>query len=97
MAWSSESRHVRGYGNDWVKLRLRILARDCYLCQCEECAKLPVPKVATQVDHIKPKAQGGTDDEANLRAVNKDCHQRITIEQQGKRVKRGVGVDGWPL
>lgn len=92
------SRHERGYGTAWDKLRLRILARDCGLCQCPECQggekRLTV---ATHVDHITPKAQGGTDDESNLRAVNKDCHKRITLLQQGKRPRREISPDGWPV
>lgn len=97
MAWSKESSHSRGYGARWQKLRLHILARDFYLCQCAECAKRQVPLPATEVDHILPKAQGGTDDESNLRAVNKDCHKRITLEQQGKKPRPRIGADGWPV
>lgn len=96
MAWSKESSHARGYGAAWRKLRLHILARDCYLCQCDECAKRQVPLPANEVDHITPKAQGGTDDEQNLRAVNPDCHKRITQEQKGGKPKKRIGPDGWP-
>lgn len=81
--WSKESRHARGYGTAWDKLRKVIMERDHYLCQCPECAKRLVPLPAHEVDHIKPKADGGTDDEANLRAVNRECHKRITLEQKG--------------
>ena len=38
--WQSDrraSRHVRGYGTEWDKLRLRILQRDQWLCQCKDC------------------------------------------------------------
>lgn len=98
VAWSKESRHARGYGTSWDKLRIRILERDHYLCQCDECqgGKKRLT-VASQVDHIKPKAQGGTDDESNLRAVNADCHKRITQQQKGFKPRRTVGPDGWPI
>ena len=85
----------RGYGATWRKLRKRILERDCYLCQCPECKGIRLP--AHEVDHIKPKAQGGTDDPSNLRAVNKACHEKLTQEQQGKRTKPQIGLDGWPV
>jgi 5-methylcytosine-specific restriction enzyme A len=85
MAWSKESSTARGYGFAWQKLRLVILERDCYLCQCAECAKRQVPLPANEVDHILPKAQGGTDDESNLRAVNTECHKRLTIAQKGHK------------
>jgi 5-methylcytosine-specific restriction protein A len=100
MAWSKQSRHERGYGKEWTKLRERVLIRDCGLCQCDQCkgGKIRV-RQATEVDHIKTKAQGGTDDMSNLRAVSHDCHVRITAEQQGRTLKPKVriGVDGWPL
>jgi 5-methylcytosine-specific restriction protein A len=88
------TRHEQGYGTAWNKLRLVILKRDCYLCQCPRClgGKLRVTP-ANVVDHIKPKAQGGTDDPANLRAINKACHLRVTLEQQGKVFVERTGSD----
>lgn len=98
MTWSNESRHARGYGRRWVKLREVILARDKYLCHCSRCqgGKLRLTP-ANQVDHIQPKSKGGTDDPSNLRAINAKCHQRVTAEQQGKRWRRTISVDGWPV
>lgn len=104
MAWGRESRHARGYGAKWDRLRPVILARDFYLCQCDHCRQRMAPLPATEVDHIVSKAeakrrgwtQGQMDDPTNLRAVNHDCHVRITLEQQGHKPKRGVGPDGWP-
>ena len=86
MAWSKVSRHQRGYGTEWYKLRNQVMQRDMSLCQCPLCqgGKLRV-MLAQAVDHIKPKAQGGTDDMDNLRAVSHECHARLTLEQQGKR------------
>jgi 5-methylcytosine-specific restriction enzyme A len=92
--WSTESRHARGYGSGWDRLRLSILARDCHICQCPEClGGQKAVRVATHVDHIKPKAHGGTDDPANLRAVNAECHKRLTMEQQGKRLREVTRFD----
>ncbi len=67
------SRHKRGYGAAWDKLRKRILERDKYLCQpCLIERGRPTP--ATQVDHKQPKAHGGTDDPENLRSICRPCH-----------------------
>lgn len=98
MAWGSKSRHERGYGKEWTRIRLVVLARDCGLCQCPHCKTGGKVTIATEVDHIKPKAQGGTDDLRNLRSVSHDCHVRLTAEQQGHKAKRKVkiGLDGWP-
>ncbi len=87
-AWNhKKSRHERGYGSDWEKRRERILKRDNYLCQCEECKDNGWLTEANEVDHITPKAQGGTDDDWNLRAINNECHKKKTREEsnQGKQ------------
>jgi 5-methylcytosine-specific restriction protein A len=107
MAWSKESRHTRGYGTAWDKLRLRILERDMHLCQCAECAKRLVPLPATEVNHKTSKAEAKRlrwteaqiDDPSNLEAINTDCHKRVTKEQQGYtlRPKVTTGADGWPV
>jgi 5-methylcytosine-specific restriction protein A len=100
MSWDRDSSaHARGYGRRWMKLRAQILDRDRHLCQCPRCqgGKVRV-RPATQVDHVLPRSRGGTDDPSNLRAVNADCHQRITAEQNGKRwLRRELGPDGWPI
>ncbi len=88
-AWTHrgrQSRQARGYGSSWDRLRLVILKRDNWLCWCDQClgGELRV-RSANEVDHIKPRAQGGTDDPSNLRAINSECHRRISLEQQGKQ------------
>lgn len=98
MTWPTTSRQSRGYGARWDKLRLQVLARDRHICQCPQClgGKLRL-RTAGHVDHIKPKAQGGTDDLANLRAVNAECHRRLTLEQQDFQPRRGFDAKGNPL
>lgn len=96
MAWNHKTtRQERGYGAKWQKLRLRILARDLWLCQ--PCLSKGRPTQATQVDHLTPKAKGGTDAEDNLQAICEDCHKRKTAEDSGYRPKQAIGRDGWPL
>jgi 5-methylcytosine-specific restriction protein A len=89
----------RGYDYKWQKLRLRILERDNYLCQCPDCQCAGRIRPASEVDHVRPKAQGGTDDPSNLRAINRECQERVTLEQQGRKPKskQRVGADGWPV
>ena len=99
MAWSKLSRHARGYGAHWVKLRSQALARDMHLCQ--PCLAQGRATPATAVDHITPKAKGGTDEPDNLQAICQACHDaktgRETAEAQGRRVKARIGLDGWPV
>lgn len=94
MPWSRTSRHQRGYGTHWDKTRKRILGRDKYLCQ--PCLRASMITPASQVDHIKPKAQGGTDDEDNLQSICKSCHDLKTIKESGGKPKQAIGADGWP-
>lgn len=102
--WSRESRHKRGYGTAWQKLRLEILQRDNYLCQCPQCKQEKRITPANAVDHIIPKARfaageatGDPDDPSNLRAINKRCHIRVTLEQRGFRGRTEIGADGYPI
>ncbi|MGE0583468.1 MAG: HNH endonuclease [Steroidobacteraceae bacterium] len=62
----------RGYGAAWRKLRALVLARDQGLCQA--CLKTGRTTPATQVDHIRPKATGGTDEPSNLQSLCRPCH-----------------------
>lgn len=106
MAWSKESRHARGYGSAWTKLRETIIRRDFGLCQaCKREGRLnPYRKgEGFAVDHIIPKAQGGTDDPANLETLCKQHHdsktEREAAEAQGRTVKRRLAFDasGFPV
>lgn len=74
----------RGYGYHWRKLRERVLERDKYLCQCEECKQTGRVRAANDVDHIIPKAKGGTDSLSNLRAINKERHKTKTSRHDSK-------------
>jgi len=106
--WSNESRHARGYGAAWDRLRLVILARDHGLCQCPECqGGSKQLKQASEVHHIvgktEAKARGWTDaqidDESNLQAINNECHKRITAAEQGRTLKQKmiISADGWAI
>ena len=105
MVWGTKSRHERGYGAEWDRLRTRIMQRDGGLCQV--CKRKGIVSIATAVDHIVSKANATRmkwtpvqiDAETNLQAICKPCHLVKTEEEQGKvkRVKRGVGPDGWPI
>ena len=100
------SRHARGYGTAWDKLRARVLSRDAGLCQ--PCLALGHTTPATQVDHITNKAQGGTDAEHNLQAICTPCHKAKTAQEAqqsrdthhrseaGKTSGPGASISGAP-
>lgn len=101
-SWQGErgTRHERGYGYRWTKLRLLILNRDMGLCvPCKNKNPSKITK-ATQVDHIVPKWKNGGDENTNLQSICDACHADKTaaeaVEASGK-AKPAVGVDGWPV
>jgi 5-methylcytosine-specific restriction protein A len=96
-AWqhSTESNTARGYGAQWRKLRTLVMQRDAGICQ--PCKKMGILHMGTEVDHIKPKAQGGTDDMGNLQTICSEAHKRKTTEENGKTWRAPTGADGWPL
>lgn len=69
----------RGYGYAWRKLRDSILKRDNYLCV--KCAVAGRVAEARDVDHIKAKAHGGTDDPDNLQSLCSPCHKQKTANE----------------
>lgn len=99
--WHKSSRHERGYGAEWVKTRTRIMKRDNHLCQ--PCLTKGRPTPATEVDHVKPKAQGGTEDDDNLQAICHACHVEKTEAEaaraQGRTVRPRPRFDakGFPI
>lgn len=56
-----------GSTREWRKVRAQILARDRYRCQ--QCGD-----PANTVDHIRAKANGGSDRPTNLRALCEACN-----------------------
>jgi 5-methylcytosine-specific restriction protein A len=75
-------------GNRWLwsKKRALVMARDGRRCQ------LAIPGIclrdAAEVDHIRPRAVGGTDDMDNLRAVCKPCHVSRGMHESGRAPSR---------
>ncbi len=72
----------RGYGSGWRALRDQMLAREPL---CRACRPRFVP--ATEVDHIVPLAEGGSNTVDNLQPLCKSCHSRKTA-----RAARGRGL-----
>lgn len=73
------SRHERGYGTAWGKLRAYVLNRDKGLCQ--PCLRDGRVTAGREVDHIVNKQRGGTDDSSNLQCICRDCHRAKTATE----------------
>lgn len=63
---------------------------------CEDCLAEKRYVLAAIVDHIKPLAHGGTDEDSNTRNLCGLCNEKRTAEQFGFKVKVSIGEDGWP-
>jgi 5-methylcytosine-specific restriction endonuclease McrA len=59
---------ARGYGRVWLGYRRAALERDGF--RCVRCRRQ-----ATEVDHVVPRAWGGTDEAENLQSLCGDCHR----------------------
>lgn len=81
------TRQARGYGREWEKLRLEILARDHGLCR--PCSAVGRTTPASQVDHVVPKAHAVVlgwsareiDHPDNLQAICPECHRAKTASE----------------
>jgi 5-methylcytosine-specific restriction protein A len=81
---------MRGFGRPWRRLRESILNRDP-LCVNLFGIKDHVA-LSTDVDHILPVAQGGTEDASNLQGLCHSCHSRKTANEVGFGGQEGRGV-----
>lgn len=65
----------RGYGFTWQRRRERILHRDPFCCICRT-------RPSTEVDHVRPKAAGGSDHAHNLQGLCRYCHAKKTAAER---------------
>ena len=84
----------RGYGSGWRKRRDAFLQKHPW-CLDPFGDHLGEAVRATHVDHKKPRAAGGSDDESNLEPFCAHCHNKKTAMQDGgfgnSKVSRGMG------
>ena len=85
--WGAMGRRTAPLPHNWAQLRRLVLNRDGQRCTWttngERCTER-----ATDVDHIIPASQGGTDELDNLRALCRWHHERKTArEANAARVK----------
>jgi 5-methylcytosine-specific restriction protein A len=81
-------------GRRGVELRKARLAREPL---CRDCKAKGIYRASVVPDHITPLAQGGTEDESNIRCLCGPCHDRRTAEQFNRKHKPEIGLDGWPI
>lgn len=69
-------------GRRWMETRQRVALAHGY--RCVACGKLWRSHI-DQIDHHIPRAQGGSNDDSNLRPMCIDCHKAKTAREIGER------------
>lgn len=64
---------------------------------CAHCARSGRVTVATELDHIKPLHQGGTDDDENLQGLCTECHRIKTARERGATSRTQFDSAGMPM
>lgn len=105
MTWKGESPN-RLRGRPWRRLRDQVLTEEPFCRWCTERGTITKDSRSVVCDHIKPLAEGGTDERSNLAGMCEPCHDEKTAQEaaraQGRdaptmRTRQSIGADGWPL
>lgn len=74
-------KHTERYGYQWRKIRAFFLSENPL---CEMCKREGRYTDATEIHHVVPLSEGGTNDFENLMPLCKSCHSRITMKEINK-------------
>lgn len=77
-----KSPRKKGYDSSWDRRSVAYRKKHPF---CELCLKTGRLVETNLTDHIKPKAQGGTDDDDNLQALCFGCHGKKTRDEQRQK------------
>ena len=82
-----KSRQARGYGREHERMRAVVLDEEPL---CRMCLAMDPPQYvpSTIADHIKPKAEGGTDDRENYQGACQPCSTAKTARESARARKR---------
>ena len=94
MAENHNNSTARGYDRRWRKLRVRVLMEEP---TCRLCREIGRTTLATVVDHVVAKRDGGTDARDNLQGLCAPCHDSVKAAQERGGAVRGCDRDGVPL
>lgn len=82
----------RGYDYRWQKIRALHL-QEFPLCADPFNVHDGAPPLATDVDHIQRKRDGGTNDPSNLQSLCHSCHSRKTRAEMGEGGIKSLEAD----
>lgn len=64
-----------------------VISRAKGFCQNQKPGFEKCGKIGVEVDHIIPRAEGGSDNLANLQLLCVDCHKEKTLEDQKRALR----------
>jgi 5-methylcytosine-specific restriction protein A len=90
-AWIKSAPYKRESGRRLQRKRAALFAAEPL---CRECSKHGRVALATIRDHIKPLAEGGSDDDGNVQPLCRPCSDAKTAVEsaRGVRARQGGGV-----
>ena len=86
--WQQSAPYVRVRGRRLQAMRAALFTSEPL---CRACKQQGRVTAATIRDHIKPLAEGGTDDDDNIQPLCDDCNDRKTAGESA----RGIRRDRW--
>lgn len=75
-------------GRKLQAMRADLFARDPLCAECKQQGRVTL---ATQRDHIKSLAEGGTDTDDNVQGLCADCHEAKSKAESARGVRRAWG------
>jgi 5-methylcytosine-specific restriction protein A len=78
----------RGYGSGWQKRRARQLLRHPAYQWRRAGDRTLCGRQATEVDHVRPKVYGGSDDPSNLQSLCGEHHRAKTASEGRSALSR---------
>jgi len=86
-----KSRQQRGYGRAHDAMRKTVLIEEPYCAECIRTGVAP-PRRTVIADHIRPKAEGGSDDRSNYQGLCAS-HSKAKTAKESARARRRQTVD----
>lgn len=63
---------------------------------CAMCDAQGIVKAGTEVDHVVPLEDGGSDSASNKQNLCAECHKVKTAKDRGYVIRPQIGLDGYP-
>jgi 5-methylcytosine-specific restriction protein A len=95
-------KRIRGRKLQTINRRLQAQQPLCVWCwegRCQHAHRVDGHCItpSTVTDHIIALVNGGADTDENRQRLCDDCHEIKTAHDLGRKPKKAIGLDGWPV